>query len=823
LQVLLDGKSKNPDQARTWDRAICQYREMSHDPDAAKAWETLGDAYPKDLAVQSAIVSSEESAWSDRAFMDRTIKRLRDLTGEQATAWKVASARLLLMGAQSDQDISAAIVLLDEVINLSPEEYLPHELLATAYERTKNNAAAIDQWRKAATLQPDLALPNFNLLRMLQADGKVAEAQAVFDKLASLQHLPPEMAVQAARMMAADGDNQRAEAILTGHEGGTTQVPHDATLAQIYRREGRDNDAAALYFKLLKSPNLDATTIREAADFFGSRHDLTNAHQWLDRLGALSLSPGERELILANFEENHGDPAAAATLYDDAVKAAGDDPDAAVARIGYLIRRQQWEAARRDTASALARWPANNALLNLKSAQDTFAASTDAKRLEPLLMAISLDPQNDAGNQTLRVMANADPAHPASTVKSLQDLLAKYPNFEPLYTLTINGLLSLGRNDDMLALAATVLERFPQSASAAAGAADAYMLAGDWADALVAAREWRLRDPDHRADADRIIATADVLLGQPRDAVGILAPYIPQAKAHPDDNQAIIDLYAQALIQSGDEADAVALLQPLADSSPTWRAHWLKMAAFSHADGASAAAWIEQIRPRLDPNSMTDQQELADAYVQVAQDRAYPQGFQIAYDTLKPLVASDHATVPVLATFAAAAAGIHDRIAAEQAYRQILKINPNLSSAQNNLADFLRQNGDMASLKEAETLSRAAIASNPSQDVLPNYYDTLARILLAQGKVNEAIAAFEAGYKIQPKNMSLLIGLAYANAKSGQLEIAADFLARIDALVAAGIKVPEELRADLDSARVAAKKTEARNSVTGSDAGTTSR
>jgi tetratricopeptide (TPR) repeat protein len=617
--------------------------------------------------------------------------------------------------------------------------------------------------------------------------------------------------------MAADGDTQRAESILTAHPGGNSQALHDATLARVYRREGRNADAAAIYFKLQQAKNLDAGTIREAAEFFGAQHDLAAAHQWLDRLGALALAPGQRELMLADFEEGYGDPQAATKLYEDAVKAGGDDPTPALAQIGYLIRRQQWASAKSATDAAVARWPNNPALANVKSAQDIFAASADVRRLAPLLVAISLEPQNEAGSQTLRVMADAATANPTDTVKKLQDLLAKYPDFEPLYSLTISRLLALGRADDAQALAATVVARFGQSASAAQTATDAYIVTGDWTDAMVAAREWRQRDPDHPGPADRLIATADLYLDQPRDAVDRLAPYISDAKTRPDLNRDILIIYTQALIRTGDEAGAIALLQPLADHSPAWRAAWLKMAAFAHTDGVAAAAWIEQIRPKLDPNSIVDQQELADAYLQCALVRGYSQGFQIAYDTLKPFVSSAGATVPALATFAGAAAGIHDRQGAEQAYRQILKIDPNLAGAQNNLADFLRQNGDMSSLKEGEALIRSTIAANPSDPNLANFYDTLARILLAQGRVNDAIAAFDAGNHIQPKNMSLLVGLAYACAKSGRLEAAGDYLAQIDTLVLAGQKVPPELQPDLDAARVAAKKTDARNSVTGTD------
>ncbi len=358
LRLLLDNEKKDTDSgnAAYWERAVCQYREVSHDPDAAAAWEKLGNAHPNDVAVQTAILTTAESAWSDRTFVKTTIDRLKALTGDQAAEWKVAYSRWLLSGSGGDRDASAAVVLLSSITTTNPEDYIPHVLLATAYDRLKNFSGGLDEWRKAADLAPQSPVAQFNLLNALNSAGKKEESLVVFDRLAQIGNIPPDMALAAATIIAAEGDMQRAESMLLAYPKCTNQILHDATLAKVYRLENRRNEAAAIYFNLAHTPRLDANTIREAADFFGAAGQMPEARRFLDRLGDLSLPPGQRELILASFEEDHGTADAAAKLYRDAVKVSGDDPTASIRQIEFLMRQRNWSEAQNALATALAKW-----------------------------------------------------------------------------------------------------------------------------------------------------------------------------------------------------------------------------------------------------------------------------------------------------------------------------------------------------------------------------------------------------------------------------------------------------------------------------------
>jgi tetratricopeptide (TPR) repeat protein len=812
LQLLLAGsdRNKNPDEAAQWQHAVCQYREVSHDPGAADAWQKLGDAYPNDINIQTAILTVGESAWSNRAFIKTTIDRLKLLTGDQAIAWKTAYARWLLSGDRADRDASEAVVLLTGITTSNPQEYLPHVLLATAYDRLKNYSGGLDEWRKAANLAPQSPEAQFNFLQALHNGDKREEAQVVFDKLARISHVPPDMALAAATIIAAEGDLQRAEGMLLAYPTATNQVLHDACLAKVYRLENRANEAAAIYFNLAGAKLLDANTIREAADFFGTAQQIPEARKFLDRLGELSLPPGERQLILAAFEEEHGTPEAAETLYEDAIKASPDDPAASIRQIEFLMRRQNWSKAQSSLDAAIARWPNNDLLTGLQKANTALAHFPHADELASLIGAISNDPRSAAGSDTLAVATD-----PAGTIAQIQALLEKYPDFQPLYELAIRRLMTAGQAAEAAAVASKAMGRFPQSASAARITAEVNAASGKWNDAIIAARQWRKRVIENPQPADLFIAKADLLIEQPQDAVDTLSPYLADAKAQADGNSALLTVYSQALIQAGRESDAATLLRPLAQNSSRWRLAWLDLAPAAFSDGAASGPWIEQIRPLLDPNSIDEHAALAHAYLSCAERQDYPQDFALAAQALQPFLQTGQLSAPNWLIYASSVAGTGDTAAAEQAYRQALKVDPNNAIAENNLADLLRKRGDAASLKEAQALVVQAIANHPDDPNSVSFFDTLARILVKQGRPDDAISAFEKGYAIDPRNLNILIGLSAVCASNHQIDAAVRYVSQINALILPGTHLNEEMAAELESARQAIRINEAGGSATG--------
>jgi predicted Zn-dependent protease len=821
LQLLTDGRAKATDDAESWDRALCQYREMTQDPGAAQAWQTLGDAYPNDLLVQSTILQDENSAWANRDFIDRTINRLHDLTGDEAAGWKMARARWLLESGNPQQDASAAVVLLNDVLQSEANEVGPHRLLAQAYEELGNNSGAVTEWQHAAGIATKSPRILFGLLRALDMTNQPDDARATFDRLAAIDHLPPDLALQAAIIMASEGDAQRAKTMLTAYPTASDQVLHDSTLAKIYRLLNQPNDAASIYFKLIDLPTLDVSIISDAADFFASQHDLTAARKFLSRLDNDNLAPGQKELILADFEERYGSADDAANLYAAAVRAAPNDPQAAAAQIGFMIRKKQMAAAQTATDAALAHWPDNSTLGNLKTLETLLAGANLPDSAAVLVDMSTRDPQNQASNDTLQVLAGANGEDPEVTLKKLNDLMDKHPNFLPLYELTVNRMIQLQRMNDAVTLASTAMSQFPDSPAAAKLCAQTYAVVARWNDAITAAKHWRQLTATNPLEADLLIAVADLFVDQAQDGVDRLAPYMPQAQAAPDQHEDLIVDYCQALIRVDRESDASAILYPLAQKSAMWRADWLKMAAFAHNDPTTAIAWIEQIHPLLDANSLQDQSQLASAYFDLAEHRGYTDGYELTRKTLQPFVDNPKISKESLLTYALACGNVNDPADAEHAYRQLLKIDPNQPIVQNNLADLLRQKGDAASLQEAESLARAAIATTGDTPSAAGIYDTLARVLLKEGRQDDSIAAFEHGDQLQPNDLSILIGLANISAKTKKFDDALHYLTRIDALTNPDTQLSPENQAQLLEARQLVSQGTSSSPVTSSPTATT--
>jgi tetratricopeptide (TPR) repeat protein len=814
LKLLLDARPKGQTtDAAYWDRAICQYREDAHDPSAADEWEKLGNAYPNDIEVQSTILSAATSAWNTKHdFMRRTIDRVKALTGADANVWKTAYARWMLTGADADANAPEAVKLLTSVTSADADEYMPHVLLAMAYDDVNNLAAGLDEWRKAAAIEPQSPEAQFSLLQALHNLGKKEETDVVFQKLSALPNVPPDLALAAATIIAAEGDMQHAETMLLAYPKCSSQVLHDATLAKVYRVENRPNDAAQVYFGLVNARGLDANTIHEAADFFGSQGQKQEAQKFLDRLSDSGVPLWQSRLVQAEYEEEHGSTGTAANLYDQAVQAAGNNPDVAIQQIGFLLRQHDWIRAEQAIRSAATHWPSNTSVANLGKAEAALAAYPHLDEMSTLIEALTADPTSAAANDVIAVATN-----PGATAAQVKAMLDKYPGFEPLYELASRRLMNAGDRAQAVTIAGRAMTRFPHSVDAARTNAEVNAAGGNWNDALIAAREWRQRLTDNPQPADEFTAVADLAVAQPQDAVDCLTPYIAQATAHPDDNESILTTYCQALIRAGRQPDAQALLLPLAKNEVQWRLAWLNLAPVSFADGQSSAKWIEIVKPLLTPDSIEEQESLAEAYVSCADRDGYSPDYALARDVLKPFIGTSKMGARQWLTYAGAASGANDNRGAAQAYREVLKLNSDNAIAENNLADLLRQTGDADSLKQAEALIEHAIANHAADPDAYNFYDTQARILMKQRRNDDAIAAFEKGYAINPTSLDILIGLAAVYADTNRTGEASRYLSQIDDLMASGQQLSPELKAELDATRKSVLNANMHNSVTGTD------
>ncbi|MEO6436077.1 MAG: tetratricopeptide repeat protein, partial [Tepidisphaeraceae bacterium] len=266
-------------QSVQWKLALTQYKEAIRDPSARADWVALGDGNPSDLSVQSAILKTAASARGDRAFMARSIDRLKDLTGAEGQTWKLERARWLL-GGEGQKETAEAVNILNDIVRASPTLIEARLLLALAYEGANNAAGAIKALQAAAEQEPGDTSIAVELARLLQAAGRFADARTYLERAAGSGNLGDESVRRIAGMLAAQGDVVRAIKVLES-DNHELDTPGHLLLADLYRRQQRLADAERVYTTLLAQQPIETDAIRAAADFYGAQRKLDQARAML--------------------------------------------------------------------------------------------------------------------------------------------------------------------------------------------------------------------------------------------------------------------------------------------------------------------------------------------------------------------------------------------------------------------------------------------------------------------------------------------------------------------------------------------------------------
>ncbi len=794
--------------AADWQLADLRFREATTSPanpsdprgdSLADAWAVLADANPADVAVQRATLASPAAA-RNRPLIARAVDCLHALTGDEAVDWRLALARLQLDAAaaaapalspatpgdtgtaaatRAAADLNAVASSMAEVTRAVPHLAEPQVLWATALERQGLLPAATAHLRQAVPLAPDDPGLALRLARLLGRQGLFQQAADAVDPLAArAADLPPPVAVDVADVYRRAGDPKRAEAVLTAADAG---VPLDATryvqLAAAQAAAG-DADAAAatLAAALWDAPTPE--TIRAAAAFHAARGQMAAARSALARLDtSASIPPVVRDVTRGQFEAAFGDPAAARAALRSAVNEAPDDPRPWAALAGFEVHAGQPAAALVAADRGLALDRADVALSALRDR----ARTLDARRAavpQPLLDALAADPTNPAAAATLDALGPGDPAVDnvaVDAVDAVADVAARYPAFAPAQSVAVDRLTAAGRFDEAAAVATRLADAAPADPAGPRLLTAVWSAAGRPDRAVLAAQRWRDRSRAAPQPADDAIAAADLRLGRPGVAVGLLAPYVRDGTADPATTAA----YARALATDGHPADADAVLEPLAAHSPRWRAAWLAMIADTAPTAADAAARIVRVTPLLSPGSSADRIAVASAWYTVGTRFADPDPLRRGLAALDPL--SDVAAVPTDALVLTG--GLHQQLgdlpAAEAAYRRALAASPDLPRAMNNLAWVIAlRDGDLA---DARRLADRAAALVPADADLRA---TVGQVALKQGDVPAAADAFRRATRLAPRSAAAWAGLADAEARAGHTGDAAGALDRAEALLA---------------------------------------
>ncbi|MGA2232064.1 MAG: tetratricopeptide repeat protein [Tepidisphaeraceae bacterium] len=830
LKYLRDSAAAGKGQPWEWELVIARFLEDAHDAGAGAAWVNLGNTYPNNLTVQRDILdpSVAPSAWSgEQPFIAATVERLRQLTGEQALNWKIAKARWLLASSQTatgntpsatKDAANEASVLLNDVLRhtTAAQRFEPHMLQSQAMERLGNTDGAVSEMSQAWLLAPSSGPIGFDLLRLYHAAGRYADATDVFDHLIELP-LSDDLRQRSAAIMYDQSEFARAADSLAS--AGKTPATI-GLMAMADQRLGKIKDAGDLYLGLLDAKDVPAMVISSAADYFASVGDTATAEKFLAKLDTAGLADWDRMLKQAAYLERYGnDPAAVKQLYLNAMAADQTDAGPAARYAAYLIRRQDLTGAAAVLNTALKSWPDNADLRGLHTLSEGLASPAMKAELTPVAALLTIMPGDPAAAELMSALAIPD--HSQGDTQ-LQELLKKYPNFYPLYEVTVRRLIASRRNDAVIRaveLAEQAMDKFSDQPAAAGLACIAQAEAGHWAEALDAAQMWHQRDFQQPQEADWHIALCLINLGRTNEAINRLEAYVVDAtgQANQPPWTQILRTYCAALLAAGRTDDAQATLTPLATTSAQWRGIWLDLAKDASPDANQAAAWIGRVVPLIPPGDKAETRVLAQTWFDVAARRGYQKGFENCRDLLMPI--SGQLDASGLLLLAMAEDQSHDARAAGD-YRCVMTAATRPSSgaaaaentraaaaAANNLANLEMSNGDAASLTDAEALAKRAIAAaSDDPGAVPFYYDTLARVYLREGKPDDAANQFAQADRIRPNDAAILIGWADSLVQANKMDEAVVKLQAAEARLPVGGQLTPELAKELQTVRDTVQK-----------------
>lgn len=746
-QLITEGAT-NAGNTLPWQIVTAQFLELSNSDEATTTWATIAEHAEGDASLLRRVLDSR-AAWKDTELIDRVIDQLKSITGESAVTWRAARARWLLLTDTSQRSAAEAASLLNDTMRSTMPDAGRYALLATALERLSNTQGAIDSLQQAAQIAPENVGLQFELVRMLLDRGQSDQATGYLDNIAKNPSTSGEDRHRAAALLARVGRTQDAiDALLAQLPEDDRDVPLDLLLAQLYRRSGQTDKAEAICQRFLQEAP-DARVIEFTADMLASQDRIDEAKSVLTRLDSLQdLSPGMREMILAEFDRFHGPADEAERWYDAAIAVNPENSVVWHRMLAFLVRTG-------DVARALERLPeAAAACTTDESLNALLRDKTLVERLQsrpmavPFILAAIEAPQNTtAAIEALNAIDQTTEVETDNLVGKFRALSDEHPEFLTLKMQLVRMYASLNRHDDAAALATEAMRDFPTEIEPALLAAEAHAANQDWIAALSAARQWRERSPGNPDAADLLIATAQISLDRSSEALDTIRPYVSDADQDPTQYSPMLANQARALIKSGQEALAAELLQPRLETASPWRMLWLQLALFDIPSDAVAIEWIDKVAPVIPNDSLNEQLALANAWFDIARRTQDPAHKQKAVNLIETLAKRPDVDGKTMFALAVSQELDGNNEAAEANYLRALEIDPNLTPAKNNLA--MRYVTENKKLEEALKLAQEIVAAAPSN---ANFHDTLSQVYEKLGNLDGAIQSAQEAAKLQPKN-----------------------------------------------------------------------
>lgn len=761
------------------ERRLALFLSRMEAPEALEALRRFAERRPHDARAQIALLQ-QRSAWFDRALVEEALGRLKSVLGESSTAWRTFEARRLLTFEPSQASAAEAVQLLADIVLRTPENAAASALYAQAQLMLDHNVrAAAEALGRTLDAEPGQAGLYPTLILALRELGRLDEARRRFERFAAIEPLSEELRRRRAELALALDQPQAAVEDWRRLAERTGAAADLLRLAQALEAAGQTGEAHTVYRRVAQASDAGVNELLAAAAWLARKGQAGEADAPLER--ALAMAGEEAPLVRAAFAMQVGDTAGAEKALEQAAGAGAPRVRAALAAM--RLRRGEVEEAAAVLEEGQAEQQEDPALRRLgrllrlartggwglQAAQTLLASAGD------LTQALGLD-------KALTLLEELRPESPSSwrtLAGGLQQLLrndSAAAAMEGLWLVAVEALARAQQLDDAAALAREGAGRFPSSVALSRSAAQLLALAGRHEEALAMARIWS--SLDQRPEPVVFLADMQTRLQRPQQALATLEPVRRTILERTQEDPQAALVLLRALAAAGRTNEVVQLLTTLAQQDASWWARGASLAAQAPVQAASALLEAVQAQaPDVETPSLAF--ALAAAWQDVGGRGGGAEAFAKAVELLAPLARQDELSAAGALVYAASLEALGRLDEAQRWYRQALAQDPSLHAAANNLAYLLvRQSSDPA---EAVALARQAVEQAEAQGVdastLANYLDTLGAALLASGKAQEAVQAYQRSIDArQPPLAVAQLGLAEALAALGRLDEAREAL-----------------------------------------------
>ena len=749
-------RARSPEDALRMQMAQAAFLDRIADESAIQNLKNLSQANPTDASVQALVLESQ-SAWSDPQLISDAVARLRAITGDNSTGWRLHEARRMLVFDPTEQSAAAVVNLLGGQDQADGADPISQLVLCDAMSILGDTKAAANHLERAIDAGIDNPALILRLISLRQSMGEIDEARR--RALALTQIEPVSAQIRRERVAALIRLGIYEPARNDGDILARSSNARDLIIAAAL--SGKLGDTAQLSARLDALVNLQSISDDVLAD---AALTLVEANRTPDAFAIIERNrpatpSAEFTIAEATLMEATGRGQEAADTLAKAL-AAKPGPALALASARVLARQGQVEAAQKACEQGLALAPSNQELLLLKEAiglvspQHSTNIGEDAQAARRVIDAIR--------------KYTVETSNPPELVKLLRTITQEEPSFYPGWSVLTTQLQNQARYEEAAETAQTAMRLMPGDPRPARLAVDALLLIDQPRRALAAADEWSRRSRPDSYEADTTMAALHLRLGSTRSAAQTIKPWADRIQADPNAAPILVRLLAAVELIEGDRETAWDLIKPRIDRDPRWLAHAIEISRDLLQNGApvnAAAEWLDRVTSQWKPGT-DDTLRIAQARLDIAAITGSETDLLATLEVLDRLEATPdrsewHDRGGMLLRISAERMLGRLEQAAQHA-RELVATRPDDVIAQSLHAQLLVDtNSDpQQALTAATKAVSLAEADARDRNELTTALDALGRAQLAAGMPTEAEATFRRLLGLLPTSASARLGLA---------------------------------------------------------------